>query len=173
MKTDTPEEVRALAERHADFWDRHRDTGVLSVVIARAIMADRAARPTPSASSRPDLIAALADLDAFPSDVGQIDGRLTGKGHRTLCRIAETFRDALTSEPEPQPVAEGWVPPEKGEFLAENKAGDWLRVTRYDCPWPCDDPSAIHVINWTAGRWWPARRFMPLPASPHLAEEGQ
>lgn len=44
-------------------------------------------------------------------------------------------------------------------FLAETKAGDWLRVERYDNPHGFKNT----VIDNRTGRWWTPARWMPLP----------
>ena len=52
--------------------------------------------------------------------------------------------------------------PENGEFLAEDKHGDWLRATRYANPF--GNPHT--VISNRTGRWWSPQRWMPLPTPP-------
>jgi len=61
-----------------------------------------------------------------------------------------------------------WQPietaPNKGEFLAENSNGDYIRVTRSDLPVSFTGENA--VMNWRLGKWWVATRWMPLPEPP-------
>ncbi|MGH6644282.1 MAG: hypothetical protein ACRED3_16465 [Bradyrhizobium sp.] len=54
--------------------------------------------------------------------------------------------------------------PAAGEFLAENRIGDWLKVQRYDTGEIFGQPNA--VIHRMSGRWWTPKRWMPLPTPP-------
>ncbi len=69
--------------------------------------------------------------------------------------------------------AEGWrsdldAMPHGGDFLAENRFGDWVIARRFD-PLKSGDYSGNAVINKRAGRWWHPQRWRPLPSPPTAA----
>lgn len=51
--------------------------------------------------------------------------------------------------------------PSDGEFLAENRHGDWIPVCFFDVI----GGGPRTVINGRTGRWFEARRWMPIPAA--------
>lgn len=61
---------------------------------------------------------------------------------------------------QPQPIE---TAPLDAEFLAENKHGDWLVVRRFKglLYWGAEGD----VINARTGRWWTAKRWLPLPST--------
>lgn len=75
----------------------------------------------------------------------------------------EVSRAALTAA---LPLLTAWRPiemaPTDKEFYAFNKAGDLIRVRRFD-GWP---GAGNAVIDESSGRWWRPRQFLPLDAIP-------
>lgn len=75
---------------------------------------------TPSAASTPeaddvlaDAIEACDDLEAFPSNYGEVDGRITEKGSRYIDQRVSIIRAALTAKPStPEADARHPLPPE-------------------------------------------------------------
>lgn len=84
------------------------------------------------------------------------------EGHAEYMANAKAALSALEAEgyeEGPRPIE---TAPIEGEFLAENKHGDWLVVRRFNHP----NRGRHCVINGRMGIWWLATRWRPLASAP-------